>query len=126
MFWRRAKRESRTLDEDRAIRTLLEAASTPPGDRRPGAYFMTRVRARVAEGKARAAEHPVGAAAWQMLPALAAVVVALSAWTSFQSLEASRERAEIVAKMLGHEGGAGEVLITAVLLGGSADDGRTK
>jgi hypothetical protein len=122
MFW---KRKRNGLDEDTAIRRVLGAASARPGasgDDVPPPFFVARVRARAAEAHARSTEHPVGVMAWQMLPALSLIVVALAAWTGYESEAASRDRAEVVANMLRQDGGASEVVITAMLIGGAARD----
>jgi hypothetical protein len=116
MFW---KRKKNGLDEDAAIRRILDAASAPPGDDAPPPFFAARVRARAAEARSDATQHPLGVTAVRMLPALSLIVVALAAWTGYESEAVSRDRAEIVANMLRQDGGASEVVITAMLVGGA-------
>jgi hypothetical protein len=118
MFW---KRKRNGLDEDTAFRRVMDAASArqEPGGDTPPPFFVARVRARAEEARASATDHPVGTAAWRMLPALSVIVVALAAWTGYESEAVSRDRAEVVANMLRQNGGASEVVITAMLAGGA-------
>jgi hypothetical protein len=125
MFWKRRKDRSGDFDEDLAIRRLLEAASGERGDAQPPPFFVARVRARAATARGPGTEQLLGTTSWRMLPALAAIVVALSAWTGYESAEASRDRADLVANTLG-QAGASEILIAAMLMGGSEESGGAK
>ena len=123
MFWRR---QARTDEEARATRRIFEAASADPAvDTAPPPFFMARVRAGIASAERRATAHPIGDAAWQMLPALAVIAVVLSTWTGYETVAASRERDATVAGMLTQQGELDEIVIAAVLFaGGDSEETR--
>jgi hypothetical protein len=121
MFWNRRTEDLSAGEEDRAVRRLFEAAASDPGaNQEPPPFFAARVKARAkAMGEERRAAHPFGAAAWQMLPALALVVVSLTAWTGYESVRAGRERKAALAEMLSDNGKLNEAILATMLLGPS-------
>jgi hypothetical protein len=135
MLWNR--RGGGPEGDDREIRRLLEAAAADPADppepppadpaerREPPPFVAARVRA-AAEAALRPPAHPVGAAAWQMLPALAVVAVAFSAWTGYESVRAARERQAAVSAVLRDNARLNEVVVAAMLLGTADDAGGAR
>ena len=114
-WWSIGKRRDAGI-EDRVVRRLLRAVSAEPGELPgPSPFLMTRLRAAVS-ARQRSAPHPVGAAAWQMLPAMALLVTVLAAVAGYQSVQASRERSAAVASLMDPRQG-GDMLLAAALLG---------
>lgn len=116
-------------ERDAAIRRLLEAASADdPGNSGPPPFFAARVRARAkAEGGTHGdaalakARHPMGLAALQMLPVCLAILVGVSVWTGYESVQFSRNRDAALRRMLQTEEGRGDFLLAAVMFGTSAE-----
>lgn len=103
--------------ERRALRRLFEAAASetaPPNQ--PPPFFAARVRA-AAAGEPTAARHPIGVAAWRLLPALCLVALVVSGWTGYESYRYEAERDRALARIL-VEGGGGDLIVAALLLGG--------
>lgn len=127
MFFRK---RSERMDErgERAIRRLFVAASSEETPAEPSPFFMTRVRARVEAERREATAHPIGAAAWQVLPAAAVILVFLAGWTGYESVHAARERDAAIARMMEPGSAAGDALLAATFLGGEfsapGDTGR--
>lgn len=121
-FWKKTRKPDGTDD---AIRRLFEAASTKPSEiAGPPQFFMTRLKGAVAEAqRARRSvtDHPIGAAAWQMLPAMAIMLVALTAWTGYESAQVARAQEEAIARMMVEPAGGGaDLLLVAMITGGGA------
>ena len=112
---------------DCALRRLLQAAAYGPGDPpEPSPFLMTRIKAAAAEAERQVTAHPVGAAAWQMLPALAVVLALLTAWNGYESVQLERAQDEAFARLMldtDHAGSA-EILLAAVLTGDDGGGGR--
>jgi len=106
-----------TEDEERKVKRLLSAAAARP-DELPGLspFFLSRLRAAAREAAATPA-HPIGLAAWRMLPAFSLLVLVLSGVAGWQSVEASRERDAALLR-LAEPGDGGDLLLVAALLGG--------
>jgi hypothetical protein len=102
--------------ERRALRRLFEAASETEPPTEPPPFFAARVRARAA-ATAAPARHPIGAAAWRLLPLLCAVALAVSGWTGYESYRYAAERDRALARIF-VEGGGGDLIVAALLLGG--------
>lgn len=128
VFWKGHKKLT-TLEgrpsRDRALKRLLRAAAFGPGDvPAPSPFLMTRIKAAAAEAGRRVTAHPVGAAAWQMLPALAVVLALLTAWNGYESVQLKRAQDEAFARLMvdtDHSGSA-EILLAAVLTGDGGGD----
>ncbi len=117
MFFSKRREQADERDE-RAIRRLFVAASSEETPAEPPPFFMTRVRGQVEAERREAAAHPIGAAAWQVLPAAAVVLVLLAGWTGYESVHTARERDAAIANMLEPGSAAGDALLAATFLGG--------
>ena len=124
MFWRGHNRRERH-EHDRAIRRLLEAAATDPSEREdPPPFFVARVRAGIAAAERRATAHPLGLAARQMLPALGAAAILLTAWTGYETVEIAQERSQAVRTLFSKPGGIDEAFIAMVLLADGPEESK--
>lgn len=103
--------------EERAVRRLLEAASTQGPPAPPSPFLVARIRAAAAASRP---EHPFGVAAWRMLPALALLVACLTGWATYESARARKAQREAFARSLASGSGAGDLVLAAFLGGGSA------
>jgi hypothetical protein len=123
MFGRdRSGRQGVRARERLAFRRLFEAAATDAAPAAAPPYFAARVRARArSAATAPEAVHPVGVAAWRMLPLFGVVALAVASLAGYESLQLGREREAAVTRMLTTEGGGGDLLVAALLLGQQTD-----
>lgn len=106
-----------TRQDDELARRLLEAASARAGELPAlSPFFLTRVKAAVLSAGRQSEAHPFGAAARQMLPALALLVAILSGWAGYQTVEADRAREAVFAR-LAQAGAAQDLLLASLILG---------
>ncbi len=106
--------------EDAAVRRILEAAAAAPDELpSPSPFLMAQLRAHIA---AAATPPPVtvGSLAWQTLPALLVVVLALSGWAGLETARADASREESVARLLAGEQAGGDAVLATLVLGGGA------
>jgi hypothetical protein len=80
----------RSDSEDAAIRRLLAAAAMEGEPAPLSPFFMKRLRAARLAAMESPAGHPIGAAAWQMLPALGLLVSLMTIWSGYSSYQSSR------------------------------------
>ena len=122
MFWRKSPRSRESMAaEERAMRRLFEAASAGAPPTEPPPYFMTRLKGAIAERQRAAAAHPIGAAAWQMLPALTIILALLTAWTGYESVRAERAQKAAMARIMDPSAAGGDVFLAIAFLSGTAD-----
>ncbi len=129
LFWKGHKKltgqEETRGGRDRAFKRLLQAAAYGPGDvPEPSPFLMIRIKAVAADAGRRVTAHPVGAAAWQMLPALAVVLALLTAWNGYESVQLHRAQEEAFARLMvdADHSGSAEILLAAVLTGDGGGD----
>lgn len=96
-------------DEEHALKRVLSAASARPGELPElSPFFLGRLRAAMRASAAEADAHPIGAAAWKMLPAFGLLVALLSVFAGYQTVQTQRERTAAMD----------DLLLAAALLGG--------
>jgi hypothetical protein len=106
------------LDDDgvrRAARRLLAAAA---GDGELSPAFAARTAARAVAAPAAPAITAVGAAAWRLLPALATLVLAVAAWTGYESVRLAASEEAALAQAIDRDSGG--AVMAMILLGGAA------
>src|SRR6185295_7205271 len=97
--------------EERALRRVLRAASARPEELPPlTPHLLKRLKAAARAGTRDAAPHPIGLAAWRMLPAFALLVALVSGIAAYQTVEARKERAAAVASLM-DPGSGGDLLL---------------
>ena len=108
--------------ERRAFQRLLGAAAGDDGAPDLPDAFAARVAARARSLPAAAPVLALGSAAWRALPALAALVLLVAAWTGYETLRLEADEASAVAQAVVADGGGAEAAVTLLLLDG--DGGR--
>jgi hypothetical protein len=107
--------------ERRALHRLLRAAAADDdGSGLPDA-FAARVAARALSAPPGAPVLALGTAAWRLLPALAALVLLVAAWTGYETIRLDAAQESTLAQAVGAGGGAAEAALTVLMLGGGAD-----
>ena len=103
---------------ERALRRLLRAASARPEELPPlTPHLLTRLKADARAAGRDAAAHPIGLAAWRMLPAFALLVAVVAGFAAYESVEVRKERAAAMASLMDPSSG-GDLLFATTLLGG--------
>jgi hypothetical protein len=110
------------FDDDavqRAARRLLAAAASD-GAVGLSAGFAARVGARAATAPMPSSTVALGAAAWRLLPALATLVLAVAAWTGYESSRLAAAQERTLAQAVERDGGGADVVLAMLMLGGDA------
>jgi|WetSurMetagenome_2_1015567.scaffolds.fasta_scaffold186505_1 hypothetical protein len=102
----------------RALRRLLQAAAADESTVELGEFFAPRVAARAATTPPPAPVVVLAAAAWRLLPALAVLALAVTAWGTYETTRLQHLQESSLAQAAGGEGG--DALLAALLLGTGA------
>ncbi|MBZ5587456.1 MAG: hypothetical protein LAO05_02760 [Acidobacteriia bacterium] len=111
----------RPLD-DSTFRVLLDAAAARP-DELPDVppFFVARVKAAAGKRRDQGAFQLVAAVAWHVLPALVAVVVALTLWVGLEiGRDAATQEDAAMVVLQSRDAGA-DAPLTALLLSGNGE-----
>ena len=111
-------------DRDReriALRRLFGAAAADETPASAPAFLAARARARAAERADVARSHPIGVAAWRLLPVFGAIALAVASFSGFETWAFARDREAAMARMLAPEG-RGDMLVAVLLFASQAGD----
>ena len=108
--------------EECTLEQLLEAAAARP-DELPSLspFFAARVKALARERGDRQPAQLVATVAWHALPALAAVVVALSLWAGLELGRDTEAQEDVAMVVLQSRDSGADAPLTALLLAGAGE-----
>ncbi len=102
----------------RAARRLLRAAVADGDSPRLPDAFASRVAARAFSAPAEGSWAALGAAAWRLLPVLATLVLAVAAWTGYETARLDAAQETTLVQAIGQGGGDADAVLAVLLLGG--------
>jgi hypothetical protein len=117
------KRDDRA-PEDVALRRLLDAAAARP-EELPGLspFLAARVRAIAATRRSVTAAPQLAAVAWHALPALAALVVVLTAWAALETAGVAGAQDDAAMMVLASRDAGADAPLATILLAGPETPG---
>lgn len=115
MFWKKWKQFDGK--EKETVRRLFEAAAAPlDSSELPSEVFMQQLRNRIRQKPAPG--YSMGNAAWQMIPAMIALVIVLCGGTLYQEQQVAKAREAAVTKMFSGADDFSSALFAVTVLGG--------